>query len=217
MIKGRIEIASGALEPTKPETWEMAEAKLDEAEHGILEMKSARTRTDFTHGWIRFVDSIEEAFTRIFKDGCAKFTKFQPWIGAIDTERKGDALLNYVYQARHQSQHGGLALIWGDPGLQLAVGFNGTIKSLRILHDGTFEADATPLPGAPEIFRIVYFTGEAALGVIENRKHHQTFAPPTSHLGRALAAASPVDAANLCLAYYRDVVRKAKERFGDQK
>jgi hypothetical protein len=217
MIKGRIELASGALQPTKPGTWEMAEAKLDEAERGILEMKSARTRTDFTHGWIRFVDSVEEAFTRIFKDGCSTFTKFQPWIGAIDAERKGDELLSYVYQARHQSQHGGLVLVWGDPSVQLAVGFNGTIKSLRILTDGTFEADATPLPGAPEIFRIVYFTGEAALGVIENRRHNQTFPAPTTHLGSALGVVSPVDAANLCLAYYRDVVRKAKEKFGDQK
>jgi hypothetical protein len=217
MIKGRIEIAPGALRPTTPGTWEMAEAKLDEAERGILEMKSARTRTDFTHGWIRFVDSIEEAFTRIFKDGCVRFTAFQPWIGSIDAERKADELLGYIYQARHQSQHGGLALMWGDPGVQLAVGFNGTIKNIRILPDGTFEADATPLAGAPNAFGIVYFTGEAALGVIENRKHKQRFPAPTTHLGNAQGTISPVAAANFGLVYYRSVISRAKDKFENQK
>jgi hypothetical protein len=217
MIKGHIEVAPGSLKPTIPHTWEMAEAKLNEAEHGILEMTSAHTRTEFTQGWIRFVDSIEEAFTRIYRDGCSKFSAFQPWIGVFDAERKSDELLSYIYQARHQSQHGGLELDWEDPSIQLAVGFNGTIKSLRILPDGTFEADATPLPGAPESFRILYFTGKARLRDIENRKHKQRFPAPTTHLGNSLGGISPVIAANTCLAYYHSIIRKAKDKFGTQK
>lgn len=213
MSRRRIELEKGAIRPLNRAQWDRAKEKLHEAEHGLNEMKNASTRQEYEAGWTRFVDSLEEFWVRLLKEGKEAFRSFQPWAGKIISKRKSDELLQYFYQARHQSQHGVVALNWEEQKLQIAPGFSGHIKSLRLFEDGTYQMDATPLhPSVPEP-KVVHSPGKPLLPTIENRKHGQSFKPPGHHKGNAIGSLSPIDAAQHALIYYKDVIQRAEAKF----
>lgn len=214
MVRRKIEIAPGAIAPTARHLWSAATEKLHEAELGLSQMLNAKDRIEFEQGWTRSIDCIEEFWTRFFHEGRNSFSNFQPWAGAIDAERKNDHLLQYLYQARHQSQHGRIALEWDEGLLQIAPGFNGQLRGLKIFPDGTFELDSTPAHPSVREAHVVFSGGNARLPVIHNRKHKQLFNPPKEHRGVPLHDLSPIHVIRLGLEYYVSIVNVAVKKFG---
>lgn len=160
MTRKRIQSVNGAIAPTSRSLWFSALEKLYEAEAAIVQMRNAQDRIAYEVGWTRFVD-----------EGKAAFPAFEPWAGAIDAQRKSEDLLKYLYQARHQSQHGRIAMQWEEPKLMIAASFNGHFQALRAFPDGTYEIEATPLhPTIPDA-AIVHGPGKPKLPMIENKKH----------------------------------------------
>ncbi len=213
MIRRRIEIAPGALAPTARQLWSAAIEKLHEAELGLSQMLNAKNRIEFEQGWTRSIDCIEEFWTRFFDEGKNSFSNFQPWAGSFDSERKNDQLLQYLYQARHQSQHGRIALEWEEGQLQIAPGFSGHLRGLKIFPDGTFELDATPVHPSVRDATVVFSGGNARLPVVNNRKCKQLFNPPKEHRGVPLDDLSPTHVTRLGLKYYVNILNKAFEKF----
>lgn len=213
--KGKVELASGAVAPVARGLWHAASEKLQVAAAGIKQMEDAKDRIQYEGGWTRLIDSLEEFWTRFFDEGKNTFPAFQPWAGAIDAKRKADPLLAYLYQARHQNQHGRIALEWGSGTISIGGDeFFGTIKDLQIAVDGTFQAEVNATPGSSAKFKTIHQPGKARLPTIENRKHKQTFSPPSQHLDRALTDASPVAVGRRGITFYEDVLQRAFERFG---
>ena len=179
-------------------------------------MQQAKNRVEYEAGWTRLVDSLEEFWTRFFDEGKSKFPSFQPWAGAIDAQRKQDPLLAYLYQARHQSQHGRIALDWTEGKVQIGGGeFFGTIKNLQISASGNFEADVTSSAGSEARFKVVHDPGSASLPILVNKKHKQTFAPPVWHQGKDIGGISPIDAGQLGVKFYDHVLQDALRKFGE--
>lgn len=213
--RGKVELSAGAIAPVSRGLWHAAWEKLTEAAAGVTQMQQAKNRIDFEAGWTRLVDSLEEFWTRFFDEGKSKFSQFQPWAGAIDAQRKQDPLLAYLYQARHQSQHGRVALEWAEGKVQVGGGkFSGTVKNLQISPSGAFEADVTSSAGSDARFKVVYDPGDARLPIVVNRKHNQSFPPPALHLGQPVGSFSPVDVGQLGIKFYDDALRRALEKFG---
>lgn len=213
--RGMVELAEGAVVPISRGLWQAASEKLSEAATGVAQMKHAKNRIDFEGGWTRLVDCLEEFWTRFFDEGKSTFSEFQPWAGAIDAQRKHDSLLSYLYQARHQSQHGRIALEWAEGRNQVGGGdFFGTVRDLRISASGAFEVDVNANAGSDAKFRVVHHPGDARLPVIVNRMHKQSFAAPTHHLDKPVGNVSPIDAGQLGLRFYEDVLQRALEKFG---
>jgi hypothetical protein len=210
---GKVELQSGAITPVTRGLWHSASEKLHEAALGITQMESATDRIEYESGWTHFVDSLEEFWSRFFDEGKTKFTDFQPWTGALNAQRKQDPLLHYLYQARHQSQHGRIALAWEEGKLLIAPDFFGTIRDLRINKEGSFEVDANPIGGSNAQVRIVHDSGRPQLPVIENKRYKQTFAPPTVHLSQPLADMSPIHVARLGLAFCENIFHQAFAKF----
>lgn len=214
MTRKKIQLVEGAIVPVIRSLWSAALEKLDESEQAIEQMRSARDRIEYEAGWTRFVDSIEEFWNRFFDEGKTKFSHFQPWAGAIDAQRKADEMLAYLFQARHQSQHGRIALRWQEPAHLVAPKFNGHIRGLKVFPDGSYEIDATPLyPSLPHAI-LAYDPGKAELPIIENKKHKQIFNPPNTFNGTPLADQTPVAVAQVGLEFYRDVLSRAFSKFG---
>lgn len=213
MTRKRIELEKGGILPVTRGLWSSAAEKLREAEGAVVAMRGATNRIDYEAGWTCFVDSIGEFWTRFFDEGKVTFTDFQPWAGSIVSKRKTDELLTYLYQARHQSQHGRIAIQWAEQKLLIAPTFNGHIRGLKIYPDGTYDIDATPLaPSLPDA-TIVHSPGAPILPLIENKKHGQTFPVPKAFEGSPLQDASPVGVASVGLDYYRKVLEEAYAKF----
>ena len=214
MIRRKIEIAPGALAPVVRQPWSSALEKLNEAELGLSQMINAKDRVEFEQGWSRSVDSLEEFWTRFFDEGKNSFSSFQPWAGAIDAERTKDQLLQYLRQARHQSQHGRISLEWEEGRLQIAPEFNGHLRGLKIFPDGTFELDATPAHSSILEASVVFSGGDAKLPVINNRNEKRSFDPPQEHRGEPLHTLLPTHVISLGLEYYGNILNQALEKFG---
>ena len=214
MIRRKIEISPGTLAPVVRQLWSAALEKLHEAELGLSQMMNARDRIEFEQGWTRSIDCLEEFWTRFFDEGKNTFSRFRPWAGAIDKGRTKDQLLQYLHQARHQSQHGRIPLEWEEGKLQIAQGFNGHLRGLRIFPDGTFELDATPTHPSVDEASVVFSGGDAKLPVINNSKEKRIFNPPQEHLGEPLNNLLPTHVISLGLEYYVKILNQAIEKFG---
>ncbi len=214
--KGKVELERDAIAPVMRSIWHAACEKLQEAQVGVEQMQSAKNRIEYEAGWTRFVDSLEEFWTRFFDEGRNKFPSFQPWAGAIVAKRKKDPLLSYLRQARHQSQHGRIVLDWEEEEGRIQIGggeFFGTVRDLKMWGDGTYEADVNSSTGSDAKFKVVHAPGNPRLPVVLNKKHRQRFTPPTRHLGQPLADSSPVSVARLGVAYYDGVLRQGLIKF----
>ena len=212
--KGNIELLPGAIAPVARGLWHVACEKLSEAAAGVKHMEEAKNRIEYEAGWTRLVDSLEEFWTRFFDEGKSKFSSFQPWAGAIARKRTADPLLTYLFQARHQSQHGRIALEWDRGKVEIGGGeFFGTIKDLRIAAEGAFEADVNPTAGSGAKFKVILNPGNARLPVVFNKKFKQSYDPPRSHLDKPIADASPITVGRLGVAFYDDLLRQAFEKF----
>jgi hypothetical protein len=213
MTRRKIEIAPGALAPTVRQLWSAATEKLQEADFGLLQMTNAKDRIEFEQGWTRSIDCLEQFWTRFFDEGKSQFSNFQPWAGAIDAQRKSDPLLHYLYQARHQSQHGRISLDWEEGQLQIAPGFTGHIRGLQIFSDGTFNLNAVPAHPSVCEATVVFSGGNARLPIVNNRKHKQLFEPPKEHCGTVLHGLSPMEAIRLGIEYYVTILNQAFVKF----
>lgn len=213
MKRKLIKTEKGAIAVKGRALWDAAREKLVEAEHALDKMRNAQNRVSYESAWSCFVDSIEEFWCRFFDEGKSTFTAFQPWAGAIDKERKSDELLQYFYQARHQSQHGRIPMSWDEPKLILGRGFSGRLYGLRIYPDGSYEDQSRPSDPNAKPFLVEHAPGKPILPTIENKRHKQLFSPPTHHRGKSLSDRSPVAVAKLILGYYDQVLAKAVEKF----
>jgi hypothetical protein len=213
-IKGNVEIQLGAIAHVERGLWHAATEKLDEAVDGVRQMEGAENRIEYEAGWTRLVDSLEEFWARLYDEGSSTFTSFQPWAGAVDATRKADPLLAYLYQARHQSQHGRIALEWEPGMIQIGGGeFCGTIGDLQIYPNGSFEADVNPISSFAAEFKLVYAPGKVRLPTVINKKFKQTFDPPSAHLNKPIMDTSPTGIGWLAIEFYTNVLRQAFEKF----
>lgn len=213
-IRGRLTPEDGSVFPNQHAPWGRVYEKQREAESGIIYMQRAKDRVGYEAGWTRFVDSIEEAWARFYAEGIQNHRGFSGWISKHIQIRQSDELLRYITQARHQSQHGVIALAWTpQTGISIGKGFAGTVSNLKIYDDGSFEADAQAAPSSPREFAVYFDPGKAKLPVVQNKRFNQTFAPPTEHLGQDIRGVGPIEASERALKFYQSVFDAAKAEF----
>lgn len=215
--RGKVQIKPGAIAPVTRGLWHAAAEKLDEAARGISEMEAATDRIQFEAGWTRFIDSLQEFWTRFFDEGKTNFPAFHGWAGNVTQRINSDSLLKYLVIARHQSQHGRLSLGWAEGAIQIGGDdFFGTVGDVKIWSDGSFEADVNLTPGSKTPFRPTFAPGAPFLPVIVNRppgRAEERYDPPTMHLDRQLSDSSPVAVARLGWEFYRGVLAAALAKF----
>ncbi len=209
---GRIELSPSTLIPNERGLWFSAFEKLAEAQQGINEMGNADNRVSYVSGWVRFVDSLEESWTSFYFDGKNKYSNFETWANKIHKSERNNGLLKYCKVSRDQSQHGNIILEWTNAKTQIAPNFNGHIKNLKIFSDQTFEAEASSL-GNNNVVTLVHSFGEPLLPSIYDARSKSTFHAPTEHLGSKLTSNKPEVIANIALNYYKDLYKKASEKF----
>ncbi len=180
-------------------------------------MVVATDRVSYEAGWTRFVDSIEEFWTRFRKEGDTLSAAFCGWVGNKKYEdlRSNDPLLRYVRRARNQSQHGNISVGWTPPaGLTLGQGFCGGISSLVVLADGTFSADAEPADISRKKSPVSADYGTPFLPTFYDKHAKETITAPDSHLGNNnLRGLPPHRAASHAILFYNTALNEAVDKF----
>ena len=212
-IVGQVSLAASSIAPVKSNIWLSADLRLYEAQQGLIQMRGARNQIDYLRGWTRFVDSIEVFWTNLFATGKSKFKAFQPWLGRFEQQRSDDQLLSYLKQARHQSQHGGISLTWGNGHVEVGgPQYSGTICNVAILSTGTFAADVGPQQGSGP-FQLIHHPPKPMLAAIFDARSKREFLPPAEHMKRPILDSSPHAVALLALRYYEDLFRTVRDTF----
>jgi hypothetical protein len=188
-----------------PEALIKSKSRLRLAKKALETLSQCENFDDFTDAWFSFVTAFKSVYTTL-EQGAKASPQSRQWFGAKQAIRRKDPLLQYVYQARNDDEHG-LAPVARHVPESLAVGVSrpGYSSNMRIsMKDGTITAQS--LDGLPVL--VEHTAAHAALVTVTglgNVKFH----PPTTHLGQAIERNLPLPVARLAFSYLEKLVEEA--------
>jgi hypothetical protein len=186
-----------------------AEGRLRIAHEALNNITKASDYTAFCDAWYIFLVSAKNIYT-ILEQGAKISPQSRQWFGGIRRLRRGDPLLQYLFQARDDNEHGlndGTTL---DPGgVFLGVMKSGYSQAIRV--DGTTgpggNLKVQALDGKPVL--IEKTPPHAVLAPVTDRGGN-VYHPPHEHLGKPISDNSPFVVAQLALNYLTDLIVEAK-------
>ena len=166
------------------------------------------TFEEFTDLWFTFLTSFKSTYTAL-EQGSKCSAQSRQWFGAKSSERRGDELLRYLYQARNDEEHGldqGARAVPGRMTLKVTVP-----ESLQIdLSTAHVENGIARMPGGQHADVVEQCSPHIALIPVRDRDKAKEYPVPTIHLGVPLTDRSPLNVANLAHAYLGTMVKEAE-------
>lgn len=207
---------------------EKAKGRLRVAQKALAELKSCSTFGDFSDAWYIVLTSSKNVYT-VLEQGAKGSPQSMQWLGAKKQARKSDDLLQYMFEARNDDEHGLGSAVKLKPELhEIGVagpGFSNTVRldggpfsNVVISGCGTalaFEGGppppglrVTPLDGKPVRVRR---TPATTVLIPVTARGDRTYNPPTEHLGKPLQDTSPIAVAEMNIAYLEGLLAEAEE------
>jgi len=176
----------------------------------LSELVACESADVFKDTWYTFLVAAKNVYTAL-EQGSKSDPKDRQWFGGVKSIRRSDPLLQYLFQARDDDEHGIEAVtefVPGSVGIGVAKeGYsnhihiesieNGVVKGMRSL-------DAKPILIEETLPHMKLLTVTARGNVKYN--------PPIMHLGKSITDTSPAGIAQLAFAYLQSVVEVAKSR-----
>lgn len=189
-----------------------ARSRLRIAERALSAASNAKTYEAFTDAWYTFLVAAKNVYTMLDK-GAKASAQSRQWFGAIKQHRKNDPLLQYVFQARDDDEHGLQPVAHFVPE-RVALGVKRPGLSGRL--SGEFYVD-----GNLNV-HILKLNEPMGLG-IEKRPSKATLIPvtgrggvvydvPHMHEGKPIGNQTPYGIGQLTLAYLTALVDEAQTR-----
>ena len=205
-----------------------ANVRIVAARTSLAQLVDADDITTFAAHWYNFLTAAKNVYT-ILGVGSKSSPQSAQWFGAKTAHRRSDPLLQYLFQARDDDEHGlEIPVEEKHPISQLGVagpGFSNEVHiqgpSIDVIAKGFGVAahiegrhnparfTARALDGRPAQNRIT--PRHIALRPVTGRGD-KTYVPPREHLRRKLEDTSPIAVARLGLAYLEEMVREAERR-----
>jgi hypothetical protein len=201
----------GAWALMHPAAIERARSRLRVAKKAIKDLGASRDMDAFHDAWHTFLTSTKNVYD-ILKMGANTTTaQSRQWYGGKARERKGDPLLQYVYEARNADEHGLSSSVERKPGsFTIPANRPGFARGVRL--DGQFGGGGrlriTSLDGNPVAFEV---TSPHAVLVPITARGNRVLQPPETHLGKPLTSNDPVPVAEYALAYLDALVEEASK------
>lgn len=184
-----------------------AKSRLRLASKAIADLSLATNKDEFSDAWFSFLIAFKSVYTAL-EQGAKSSPQSLQWMGAKKAERRGDELLQYVYQARNDDEHGLQGVLQYNPGgLAIGVVKPGYSNAIRVNSLPGGKLHVTSLDGRPVL--VEETLPHMALATVTGRgnvKYH----PPTTHLGSKISSVLPIPVAELALAYARNLVQEAE-------
>ncbi len=197
-----------------PKAVSKARARLATATKQLSEAQNSTDYDEFASHWYLFLVTAKNVYTQL-EQGAKTSDQSRQWFGGKKRERREDPLLQYMFQARDDDEHGigdVTKLEAGKLGIGRAVGDFGDSFRISMSSDGN---------GPPVIHEIESLDGKPIL--IEQIPAHVvlvtvtgrgnvTYEPPTEHLGKPLPDNLPITVGKLTLAYLESLLSDAESR-----
>jgi hypothetical protein len=189
-----------------------AQNRLRLAEKQIPKLEAAASHQEFAGEWYFFLIAAKNVYTAL-EQGSKVNAESLRWYGAKKRERRDDPLLQYLFQARNDDEHGlndvtrrkrqSTSICRRREGYASGV----RIKSMIVHPDGRIlHADVESMDDKPIL--VVETPAHSVLQPVHARGG-LTFPPPTSHRGKPLPNLRPVTVASLAVSYLRELVEEA--------
>jgi hypothetical protein len=194
-----------------PKAVEKARERLRLASDKLEEAAAAPNYAAFCGAWYFFLTAAKNVYTTL-EQGAKDSPQSRQWFGAKKNERKSDPLLQYLFQARDDNEHGLSDVTKLEPA-SMAIGrIKPGYSNAMTLNVTTDDR------GKPTIHKAVSHDGLPIL--VESKSSHAalvpvtgrgniTYNPPKSHLGSPLPDDLPVTVGRLGLAYLELLVADA--------
>lgn len=194
-----------------PKALDKANSRLRVARKALSELAESKSREQFSDTWYTFLVATKNVYTAL-EQGSKTTPQDRQWFGAKKQQRKDDELLQYLFQARDDDEHGVEQVTEFVPGsLGIGVAEEGYSSAMRF--DGMIgsggKLKVTPLDGKPVL--IEFTAPHMKLATVTGRGNIK-YPPPSTHLGQTLQARSPEAVAELGLAYLTGLVEEAENR-----
>lgn len=174
---------------------------------GDLEAAGANFR-EFTDSWFVFLTAFKSTYTTL-EQGAKVSAQSRQWFGAKARERRGDELLQYLFQARNDEEHGLEAGAEPVPGrITVEVKIPDSLR-LDLSYIQTAGGEAR-LPNGTAAKIHEHILPSIILAPVRDRDRSTIYRPPVSHLGAPLADKSPLGVAKIGFGYLVGMVKEAE-------
>ena len=197
-----------------PKAVTKARARLRIARQQLEAAEKSASYHAFTDAWYLFLVAAKNVYTTL-EQGAKASAQSRQWFGGKKNDRKSDELLQYLFQARDDDEHGLADVTMLNPGfLGIGKAAEGFSHSMSI-------SMSTDEHGTPTIHKLESHDGLPIL--IEQKGPHAVLLPvtgrssirydvPTQHLGKPLPDDLPLTVGKLGLAYLEALVAEAEAR-----
>lgn len=188
-----------------------AKSRLRVAGKALAELSLCKEYQEFSDTWYTFLGAAKNVYT-VLEQGAKASAQSRQWFGGVKQFRKDDELLQYLFEARNDDEHGLECSTEHVPG-SLAIGVSKPGGSNTMVFNGTFgpggSMNVTSLDGKSVL---IEKTLPHARLIAVNARGGRTYNPPTSHKGQPVSDRSPSNVAALGLAYLTELVTDAERR-----
>lgn len=197
-----------------PKAVSKAKARLDIAKQQLGAAENAESYTAFTAAWYLFLVAAKNVYTTL-EQGAKSSPQSRQWFGKRKNDRKSDPLLQYLFQARDDDEHGLADVTRLQPGSlaigKAAPGYSSSMHIDRLeIKDGKVHiGKITSLDGKPVLIENI--PAHAVLMPVTGRGNI-TYNPPETHRGEKLADTLPITIGELGLTYLEELVSEAADK-----
>jgi hypothetical protein len=164
-----------------PTAIDLAVSRVRTAGHAFEDLTTAKTWEEFGDHWFLFLVAWKAVYT-VLEEGAKPFPQSRQWFGAKKKERKDDPLLQYLFEARNDEEHGlARSVTLGGPKL-LIRGSPGQTH-FQLGHDAQGRLTATGPKGEDVSDHIQHIDAGPELQPVKARGG-RTIYPPCQHLSR---------------------------------
>lgn len=194
----------------KPEAIKIARSRLRNASRALKDLENATDPEEFADYWTVFLTSWKAVYT-ILEQGSKVSPQSRQWFGSKKAERKADPLLQYLFEARNDEEHGLVQSVTHTDAHRHLMRATKEITSIRLVMApdgrvvGAIGPDGEPcaeivqyVPPGPELRSV-----SARGGIV--------YHPPTKHLG-ADVDVSVIGTATAALKYAHELVDEAETK-----
>lgn len=181
--------------------------ELAKAKEAISAMEKSGSPADFEEQWKEFLRRLERSWSKA-QAHYGKSPKWNGWQGKIDRQRRTDALLSYLVNARGAEEHtvNEISEIEKDSiDINPAEGNSLFIEQLEI------RSGVITTLRSPQKIRIDFIPGKMRLLPVINRG--RTYGVPTLHLGKQINPEKVVEVARTAFGFYEKVIAEAEAKF----
>lgn len=186
--------------------------RLSAAKAALDDLETCNEYGRFAELWYSFLVAAKSVYT-VLEQGAKASPQARQWFGGVATKRRGDPLLQYLFQARDDDEHGLNPVIKQDKtvaGAWIGVPGFGIKLVVSAVYDTEPSEDAsielTAIDGIP-------FTEEQKFPYVRLIRVHgrdkKPYDPPNQHLGTLVDTDTPVPVGRLAIFYLETIVEEA--------